>query len=534
MSETKKELTELIRRGEAIANEIEKLKCERSLFEFVKSSWSILEPGAPLGDNWHIHTICGYLEAVANGQINRLIINIPPGMLKSMIVSVLFPAWKWIRNPEERFLSVTNEESLAIRDALKMKQVVLSEWYQRNWPISMQSDQNEKTLFINSKTGFRQSQGFSSNVTGKRGTYILIDDPHAAKMANSDLVRQSVLDKFDTELITRVNDPQKSPIILIMQRLHADDLTGHLLKKSKSPWVHLSIPMRYEGDNAYNAGKDIGRPELNDPRTKKGELLFPKRFTQEVVDALEETLGEYNTAGQHQQRPSPLGGGIIKKHYWRVWGDDQPQPICTHIFHSWDTAFSEADSKKAAYSAMTRWGIFWHEQRDRYCIMCLGMWYGRVGFDELRKQVKEFDKLHKPDINLVEKKATGITLVQELKRASPGKVRAYTPGRGEDKISRVHSVSPMLESGQVYVPAREWAVGNGIDKLGLIDYAAQFPNGGPPTADLVDTISQALIYMRSNLWAGYHDDDAEAPYEEKQRSEIDEEDSSEEARSFYG
>lgn len=490
-----------------IAHQIKQAAAERSLADFTRQAWHVIEPGTKLTWNWHIDVICAYLEAVSSGRINRLIINVPPGTLKSVLVSVMFPAWEWIAKPEERYLSVTNEEGLAIRDALKMKHVVTSEWYQRYWPISMRKDQNEKTLFINDKTGFRQSQGFTSNVTGKRGTKLLLDDPHAAKMANSDVVRQSVLDKFDQELISRVNDPQKSAIILIMQRLHTEDLTGHLLKKSKSKWVHLSIPMRYEGAPTFDAGRDIGRPDLIDPRTKKGELLFPQRFTKQVVDALEETMGEYATAGQHQQRPVPSGGGIIKKHWWRVWPDDHAKPRVEHVFCSYDTAFSERDSKAAAYSAMTRWGVFWHEQRERYCLLCLGLWFDRVGYDELRRKAQEFDKKHNPDIHLIEKKATGLTLIQDLKRALPGKVKAYSPGKGEDKISRAHSVSPMFESGLIYIPNKLWAIGNGVDKEGLVDYVAAFPNGAAHTADITDTVTQALIYLRAGGWCGEHPDD---------------------------
>ena len=451
--------------------------------------------------------VCAYLEAVAAGKINRLIINIPPGFCKSLLVSVLYPAFRWIKNPEERFLSVTNEESLAVRDSLKMKNVVMSEWYQSNWPIALQKDQNEKTLYINDRTGSRQSQGFTSNVTGKRGSCLLIDDPHSAKMANSDVVRQSVIDKFDSELITRVNDPEKSAIIIIMQRLHTDDLTGHVLKKAKSKWVQLKIPMRYEVSQSFDAGRDIGRPDMVDPRKVKGELMFPARFTRKVVDALEETLGEFSTAGQHQQRPFPAGGSIIKKHWWRVLGNDLPKPLIQHQFCSYDTAFSERDNKNAAYSAMTRWGVFYHEQRERYCLLLLGCWFERVGYDELRKKAKEFDKKYDPEIHLVEKKATGISLIQDLQRALPGKVKAYNPGRGEDKISRAYSVSPMFESGLVYVPDRVWAIGNGIDKEGVIDYVASFPFGAPHTFDITDTVTQALIYLRLGGWLGEHPED---------------------------
>jgi predicted phage terminase large subunit-like protein len=445
----------------------------------------------------------------------------------------MYPAGTWINQPELRYLSITNEQGLSIRDALRMKQIITSDWFQSKWPLPLRSDQNEKTLYANDKNGFRQSQGITASNTGKRGDVILIDDPIDAKHAFSDVIRQGVNDTWDQSLSSRLNHLEESGVLLIMQRLHEDDLSGHLLKKVKSKWTHLVIPMRYEGHPTFDAGKDIGRPDLNDPRTEKGELLFGKRFSERAVQALEEDLGEYGAAGQLQQRPVPAGGGIIKKHWWRVWGDDQKLPVCDHIFHSWDTAFSEKDQQNAAYSACTRWGIFWHEQRERYCILALGMWFERLGYDELRAKLKELDKKYNPDANLIEKKATGISLIQDLKRASPGRVRAYSPGKGEDKVSRAHSVSPMLQAGLVYVPNKAWALGDGQKRLGLIDYVAQFPNGGPPSPDLTDTCTQALIYLRAGNWTGDHPDDKEDVVEHH-LSEEQEEDLQPERRSYYG
>ncbi len=498
-------LAELYRRKLEIMLDKEKLACEQSLSQFLRSCWHIIEPGTDLKWNWHIDTVCGYLEAFSRGDFKRLIINIPPGTLKSIIVSVVFPAWEWIARPHERYLSISNEQGLAIRDALRMKQIVTSDWYQRNWPIALQNDQNEKTLFANDKRGFRQSQGISAANTGKRGSRLLIDDPHDMRQVFSDVIRQGVIDTWDQSLSTRVNDPEESGIVLIMQRGHTKDLAGHLMSKQNQDWKVLSIPMMYEGVPTFDAGKDLGRPELNDPRTKKGQLMFASRFTKSSITALMEDLGEFGTASQLQQRPVPSGGGIIKSHWWRIWPDDKPMPICEHVFLSYDTAFSEKDMKDAAYSAMTRWGVFWHEQRQRYCLICLGRWYDRVGYDELRKKVKEFEKTYNPDVHLIEKKATGITLVQDMRRAVPGKVKSYTPGRGEDKISRAHSVSPMFESGIIYIADKGWSYND--EDTGLIDYVASFPNGVPPSADLTDTVTQACIYLRNGNWVSHPDDD---------------------------
>jgi phage terminase large subunit-like protein len=515
--------------------EIEKRACERSLEALTRSAWSIIEPGTKLKWNWHLRTICAYLEAFNRGEFpdKRLIINVPPGTMKSIIVSVMLPLWIWLNDRTARYVTVSCEEGLATRDARRMKQIIESDWFQRNWDIKFSVDQNEKTLYENTDKGFRQALGINSKVTGKRGDLMIIDDPMDAKQGFSDVIRQGVNDAWDQGLSSRLNDLEHSGVVLIMQRLHEDDLTGHLLKKVKSKWTRLTIPMRYEGSPTFDAGKDIGRPDLNDPRTKKGELLFPERFSEKATQALEEDLGEYGTAGQLQQRPTPSGGGILKKHWWRIHPDDVKLPVCDHIFHSWDTAFSEKDMQNAAFSACTRWGIFWHEQRERYCILALGMWFERLGYDELRAKLKELDKKYNPDVNLIEKKATGISLIQDMKRASPGRVRAFSPGKGEDKVSRAHSVSPMLQSGLVYVPNKLWAIGDGKKQLGLIDYAAQFPNGGPPSPDLTDTITQALIYLRAGNWAGDHPDDhdeiVEHPMTEEQEDDL-----QPQRRSYYG
>ena len=480
----------------------ERIACENSLAQFVRSAWHIIEPETKLIWNWHLDTICGYLMAFHNNELpdKRLIINIPPGTLKSILVSVMYPAWTWIHSPSERYLTITNEQGLAIRDALRMKDIITSEWFTSKWPLSLKKDQNEKTLYVNNHSGFRQAQGIGASNTGKRGSCIIVDDPIDAKKAYSEVIRVGVNETWDRALSSRLNDLEKSGVLLIMQRVHESDLVGHLLKKTKSKWTVLSIPMEYTGVPTFNAGDDIGRPDLNDPRKVKGELLFPKKFSSRSVQSLKEDLGEHGSAAQLQQMPVPEGGGILKKHWWRRWSDDVELPHCAHIFHSFDTAFSERDSKNAAYSACTRWGIFWHPTRERYCIMLLGGWYDKVAYTELRRKAIDLDKKFKPDVNLIEKKATGITLIQDLRDAIiNGTVRAYAPGKGEDKISRAYSISPILEMGLVYAPSSSKA-----DEI--IDYVASFPHGEPPSADLTDTMTQALIYLRRSRWFANKDD----------------------------
>jgi phage terminase large subunit-like protein len=502
----------------AIAELNQKEDCEQSLEAFTKAAWSIVDP-SPLTWNWHLSTICGYLEAFRRGELpdKRIIFNIGPGLMKSLLVSVFFPAWCWIDDPGERFLAVSCADDLASRDSLRMKQVITSEWYQKHWPLALAKDQNEKTLFLNDKLGFRQSIGVTSRVTGKRGSCILLDDLIDAKDAFSDVIRKSVNNAWDQALASRLNDPVHSGIILIMQRLHEDDITGHLLRKVKSHWTHVCIPTVYEGFKTFDAGKDIGRPELNDPRTKKGELIFPSRQPQSAVEEAKENLGEYGFAGQHQQRPVPLGGGIIKKHEWRRWPDDVVLPKAQHIFTSWDTAFGKNDQEDNACSAATRWGVFWHKQRERYCVMLLGRWFDRIEYTALREQFDLWDSKYSPDLHIIEAKSTGITLIGDLKDvATNAPVKSYCPGKGEDKYSRAFSVTPIFQMGLVYVPPKSWAEE-------VIDYVAAFPNGTPPSADLTDTVTAALIYLRKGRWFENHTDlelDTERKSEEQHEREL--------------
>lgn len=842
---TPQELKELENK---IKNEIEALNtrlCENSLADFTKQAWHIIEPGTPLMWNWHLDTLCGYLEATMDKHVHltRLIINIPPGSLKSVLVSVMFPAWMWIKNPQKRVLGVSNSQDLAIRDSRRTKQIITDEWFTDKWPLALKADQSAKTNYENEAGGFRVSLGITANITGKRGdcftastlvdtefgpkliteinagdlvwswntkikqkelqpvealyssqkdaevitlnlsngvtitctpdhkiwteergmvkakylsipssyridssfadsklltktnagkfhianfsdvltrictatfvwikqalffrfiapvstcfyspnspisntvklsnsyttsaikanssgfirckkstgpvnthrkstvfdrvlhiiglsticnisknivktvsvkmsnlmttswirtnkcfsyslmgvnapygsvniradskitfpvftktsnkpffnvgltsffsnssiqttnststrnviytlksgdglplfvtnttthktkspvyclqvknnnnmfvgtkqgayllasNCIILDDPHDAVTAQSDLIRQGVLDIYDTKLSTRVNSQQHSVIILIMQRLHAQDLTGHLLLKKKTKWVHVVMPMHYDSSFTFDAGKHIGRSELNDPR-KDDDLLFTDLFPQDVVEKLEEDMGTYASAGQLEQRPSPKGGGILRQAWFRILDSTAELPVCDHIFISCDTAYSEKDMISNSFSAFTTWGVFWNPAQQRDCILLLDVWYGQVDYPELRRHAHKMDKDKKPDVWLIEKKASGQSLVQDL-RQSGLMVRTYVPTT--DKVSRAYAVQPMLESGQVWIPDRKWAHAFAY-KMGT------FPTGDPVSFDLADTCTQALLYIRNGMYVSHPDD----------------------------
>lgn len=282
---------------------IEREACKRSLVTFIKRAWSILEPGQPYAHGRHLDAIAQHLEAVTAGQINRLLINIPPGTMKSMATAVFWPAWEWGPRgmPHMRFIGASHEEGLATRDNMKMRRLVQSEWFQRLWPTPLVNDQNQKTVFENLSTGWRQSCPVGS-MTGRRGDRVLWDDPHSVEDAHSPARLEGANRIFRETLPTRLNNPDSSAIIIVMQRLHTKDISGEIIDGDLG-YEHLCLPMEYE---APRKATGIG---FTDWRTEPGELLFPARFPRDVVERDKRIMGAYAVAGQFQQRPAPATGG---------------------------------------------------------------------------------------------------------------------------------------------------------------------------------------------------------------------------------
>lgn len=482
---------------------------------FTRQAWHIVEPGTDLAWNWHLDVLCAYIQAFFEGRITRLILNVPPGAMKSLLLAVMGPAWCWTRRPEARIVSLTNEIGLATRDNRRMRQIIESDWYQARWgeKVKLSHDQSEKTLFANTRHGFRQGLGMGGNITGKRGSHLLIDDPVDAKKAFSDVEIASANQTYDQAVSSRLNSPRTDGICLIMQRLRTNDLTGHLLAKRATTWTVVKIPMEYEGTPGYDPVKDLGQEyaHLADPRTKIGELMFAERFDRAVVRSLKEDLGEYGTAGQLQQRPSPLAGGIIKAAQWRVWPDDRKYPRVLHAFASWDTAFSERDLEATAYSCCTIWGV-WLDEKDcsdehpegRHKLMLLSAWWGRVDWDDLLAKAVEVEgkKLKKAnDAHLIEAKATGQSLIQTLRKRAKVRVIGYDPKHdgGGDKVARAYLTQPYFSAGLVYRPNREWAE-SVAEKVG------EFPAGDALSVDLTDTVTQALNFLVRGWWLTHPDD----------------------------
>lgn len=309
---------------------IEKELCKRSFVDFVRLAWPVLEPSQPYVHGWHIDAAGEHLTAITTGELTRLLINVPPGTMKSMLVNVFWPAWEWgpLGMQANRYIGASHEEGLATRDNLKMRRLIQSEWFQQRWPTLLTGDQNAKTYFENDATGFRLSCAVKS-MTGRRGDRVMWDDPHSVEAAISDAHRGTAIRVFTETLPTRLNNPDSSAIIVVMQRLHEEDVSGYILGNDLG-YEHLMLPMEFEPERKCYTS--IG---FEDPRTEDGELLFPERFPAEVVERDKKVMGSYATAGQFQQRPAPRTGGFFAWENLEIVG---AAPKLKKLVRYWDKA----------------------------------------------------------------------------------------------------------------------------------------------------------------------------------------------------
>jgi|SRR5579864_289173 len=465
----------------------------RSLREFVGQAWHVLEPETPFVPGFHIDALCDHLEAVTRGDIRNLLINIPPRHMKSLLVSVFWPAWEWLRWPERRWLYSSYGANLSIRDSLKCRRLIESPWYRARWGhvFSLTGDQNVKTRFENNRSGYRLATSVGGSVTGEGGDRIVCDDPHKVDEVESDTARQTAIDWWDVAMSTRVNNPKTSAMVIVMQRCHQRDLSGHLLAKGN--FEHLCLPAEYEGPGRATS---IG---FSDPRTQIGELLWAERFGPQEIADLKINLGSYAAAGQLQQRPSPAGGGIFKRDWFRflqsrganlppvmvrmpdgstksIFPVDVPRQMDEQI-QSWDCAFK--DLAKSDYVVGQMWG------RRGPCFFLGDQVRARLDCPGTVKAVKEMrQKWPGTMAILIEDKANGPAVIQMLSLEIPGIVPVNPSG---GKIARARAVSPLIEAGNVYLPHPEHAPWVND----FIEECVQFPNGAHD--DQVDAMTQALL-----------------------------------------
>lgn len=484
-----------------IAKEKERRLGRDNLYEFVKQSWHVIEPGVPFVPSWHLNTICDHLEAVSDGDIKRLLINIPPRHSKSTI-TVVWSVWEWITKPEEKFLCASYSGVLSIRDNLKARRLIESPWFQERYGDSfkLSSDQNQKTRFENDKTGYRLATSVGGTATGEGGTRLILDDPHSASEAQSDAVREATLEWFSSVWATRLNTPKKDAMVTIMQRLHSRDISGYILEDLRD-WEHICIPAEYDGV--------IRRTVLGpyDPRKKQGELICPARFGEEELTRLKQALGSYQASGQLQQDPVPSEGGILKTRYFNLWPHGTRLPPMEYVLQSYDTAFTQHTSGDPTGCEV--WGVFTHKGVRN--AMLLDCWDEHLSYPDLRKRVVDDwtteygadtsrgegwqTRGRRPDRILVEAKASGQSLLQDLRLAKVPAV-GYNPGNA-DKVSRAHQAAPILELGLLWVPESAKNPGQPVSwASAFMKQIAKFPVAEHD--EYVDCLTQAVIYLKND------------------------------------
>lgn len=497
--------------------ELEAEQCRRSFKRFVRRAWGEVDP-APLVWGWHIDALCEHLQAVSEGRIKKLVINIPPGHAKSMIVSVLWPAWHWIRDPSWRVMTASYEIGLAMRDAVKARELISTEWYQthfaqdpdgygESWQLS--SDQNVKSFYTNDALGFRLCLSVGGKGTGWRGDALVIDDPLNASEAHSKVKRDEVL-RWKTETMSsRFNDMANAAEVVIMQRLHEEDLSGFLLKSGE--WDHLCLPSEFEVKrhctcpSCKRGSTSIG---WRDPRSKEGELLFPAKFSRAVLAAAKKPgtgMGSIAYAGQHQQRPVPAAGGLLLRPWfnyrWRHPGEAEVEGLVSRPInprtHKWaklilvsDLAFKKTqDSDRVACGV---WGLY---GPDAYLVDLV---WERMSFTETLQALLDLRKKWTTNVKVklseiaIEDKANGSAVVDVLKKKFPGVV-AFEPDGGKE--ARIAGTSTYWEAGNVWLPQEaDW----------VADYIAEalaFPRAAHD--DAIDMTASALGRLLTNNRSGF-------------------------------
>jgi len=444
----------------------------QDLMTFTERCFHQLNPQGGYLHNWHLDLIVDRLERCRRGECRRLIINVPPRSLKSMLASVALPAFWLGHNPSAQILCASYGQDLADKLSADCRQVMSSPWYQALFPTRLSKVRNAVQEFTTTANGSRMATSVGGVVTGRGAELIIIDDPLKPDEAVSDPQRQKVNDWFDGTLFSRLNHKETGIIIVIMQRLHMDDLAGHLLEREG--WELLSLPAVAEVLEEFTYDTPTGpRRHLRQP----GDLLHPEREPQAVLDELRKNLGEYAFAGQYQQAPYPAGGAMVKEGWLMTYEPGQLPKSFEQVVMSWDTA--NKASELADYSVCTVWGY------KRPHIYLLYVLRKKLEYPDLKKLTKELKAQWRPTKILIEDKASGTQLIQELRQEGVYAVQGVKPEG--DKVMRMNAQTGAFEQGLVLLPTQApW----------LEDYRKElisFPKSKHD--DQVDSTAQALKWI---------------------------------------
>ena len=412
---------------------------------FVRKVFNEVAAGSVYQDNWHIDLICSQILNMRAGEFNRCVINVPPRSLKSIICSVALPAWLLGHNPECEIICVSYADILSEKLALDCRNVMQSQWYLDAFPGTRLDSKSTGDLRT-TKGGGRFATSTGGTLTGRGADWIIIDDPLKPQDAISDVMRNKCNDWYRSTLLSRLNNKAAGKIVLIMQRLHEENLSGYVLEDDAS-YRHVKIPMIAEIDEEIRINP-ISTPTPKFITRKIGYLLHAERDNQEIVDKLRSDMGEYDFAGQYQQNPAPLGGGLVKKERL-AWYTLPQTPRFTKIILSWDTA--EKTGIDNAYSACVTIGITF--DKKFYLIDCFRT---KMEFPELVKAAVElFHRTRRehsvPTEIVIEDKSSGTQLIQELKTRYA--ITAIPVPAGKSKEVRFVGITPQIEDGTCLFPS---------------------------------------------------------------------------------
>ncbi len=450
------------------------------LTAFTEKVFETVSPGDEYVDNWHVSAITYRLGQCLTGETRRLLITQPPRSLKSICTSVAFVAWALGRDPSQKFICVSYSQDLALDLARQFRLVVESDWYQDLYP-GMRLKKNAEADFVTTKAGGRLATSIGGTLTGRGADYIVIDDPLKAEEAQSETTRKRVIECYSGTLSTRLNDKRKGVIIVVMQRLHEDDLAGHLSLTSQ--FKHLDLPAIAIEDERVAVGP--GRFHMR----REGEALQPKRESLETLQQIKTDLGSLKFSAQYQQRPIPTEGNLVKRAWFGQYSKVPTGPGVETI-QSWDTASSAKDT--ADYSVCVT-AVLHNKQ-----LYITDVWRGRLTYPDLKRKVVGHAVDMGTGIVLIEKAASGMHLVDELRREQDARMpRPIGILPDTDKVVRMEAASAMIERGDVYMPAEaDW-----LDVF-LVELLA-FPRGR--NDDQVDALSQLINWIKKRPpMIGYH------------------------------
>ncbi len=440
---------------------------KNNLSYFIQRSFYIVNQGIKYKHNWHIDAIAEALNQVYNGNIKKLIINMPPRYLKSFCVSVAFPAWILGNNPEKRIIVASYSEKLSLKHSTDCRLILENEWFKdifKNCILS--KNQNEKYKFSTTFNGYRFATSINGTLTGEGGDILIVDDPHNPQDVLNNKYRQKTIDWYGNTFSSRLNNKKTGAIIIVMQRLHNEDLSGYLLEKGG--WIHLNLPVLFEENTKISIGNFS-------KIIKKGELLFKDREGNEEVEKIKLDMGTYTFNAQYQQRPMVENSGIFKKEWIKYYYKNMN---FENIYLSFDTAIKTGVNNDP--TVCTIWGEY---KNNYYLINVFRKW---LEYPNLKREAINLIEKYEPLAVLIEDKASGQSLIQDLKNIIKSNIIPIKVTK--DKITRFASITPFFESGRVFI------LENSPWQFDFEYELMSFPN--IKHDDQVDSVSQFLNWVK--------------------------------------